>query len=67
MANLNLEDFSEDFREVAPKECAMYLVSCLDKETQTRLKQDWKNVGGVKAIPYWQYCLENIEVIYKLS
>lgn len=31
MSNLNLEDFSEEYRKTAPMECSLYLVSCLDK------------------------------------
>ena len=40
MANLNLEDFSEKYRKTAPMECSIYLVSCLDKDTQMQLKKD---------------------------
>lgn len=42
MANLNLEDFSEEYRKTAPMECSLYLASCLDKDTQTQLKKDWR-------------------------
>jgi hypothetical protein len=52
MANLNLEDFSEEYRKTAPMECSLYLVSCLDKDIQTQLKKDWNEAGGVKVIPY---------------
>lgn len=39
MANLNLEDFSEEYRKTAPMECSLYLVSCLDKDIQTQFKE----------------------------
>lgn len=39
MANLKLEDFSEEYRKTAPMECSLYLVSCLDKDTQTHMEQ----------------------------
>lgn len=45
MAKLNLEEFSEDFREKAPKECGLYLAACLSKDKLTKLKEDWKNNG----------------------
>lgn len=64
MANLNLEDFSEEYRKTAQMECSLYLVSCLDKDTQTQLKKDWNEAGGVKVIPYWKWCMEHIDVTY---
>lgn len=65
MANLNLEDFSEEYRKTAPMECSIYLVSCLDKDTQAQLKKDWNEAGGIKVIPYWKWCMEHIDVIYR--
>ena len=62
MANLNLEDFSEEYRKTAPMECSLYLVSCLDKDTQMQLKKDWNEAGGFKVIPYWKWCMEHIDV-----
>jgi hypothetical protein len=64
MANLNLEDFSEEYRKTAPMECSLYLVSCLDKDTQMQLKKDWNEAGGIKVIPCWKWCMEHIDVIY---
>lgn len=64
MVTLNLKDFSEEYREKAPLECSAYLCSCLDKDTQMQLRNDWKEAGGVKVIPFWKYCMEHIEVSY---
>ena len=47
MANLNLEDFSEEYRKTAPMECSWYLASCLDKDTQTQLKKEFHIGNGV--------------------
>lgn len=51
-SEFNLEDFSEEYRKTASMECFLYLASCLDKDTQTQLKKDWNEAGGVKLIPY---------------
>lgn len=64
MANLNLEDFSEEYRKIASMECSLYLASCLDKDTQTQLKKDLNEAGGVRVIPHWKWCMEHIDVIY---
>lgn len=39
MANLNLEDFSKEYRKTAPMECSLYLVSCLDKDTPNTIRE----------------------------
>ncbi len=64
MAKLNLDAFSDEYKDVAPKECASYLVECLSEEERTKLSEDWNKAGGYKVIPWWKWCLENIEVKY---
>lgn len=64
MAKLNVEAFSEDFRKTAPMECAVYLYECLDEKEKQRIKDDWNNVGGRDVIPWWKWCMENINVTY---
>ena len=64
MANLNVYAFSEDFRDKAPKECALFLVECLYKKKKAKLKEDWNNAGGYKVIPWWKWCLDKIDVSY---
>lgn len=64
MAKLNLDAFSDEYKDVASKECACFLVECLTEEERTKLSEDWNKVGGYKAIPWWKWCLENIEVKY---
>ena len=64
MAKLNLDAFSDEYKDIAPKECASYLVECLSEEEKTKLSEDWNRVGGYKVIPWWKWCLENIEVKY---
>lgn len=65
MAKLNLDGFNEDYRDVAPKECACFLFECLKEEEKKKLKEDWNNAGGYKVIPWWKWCLDNINVSYK--
>ena len=43
----------------------IYLVSCLDKATQEQLKKDWNEAGGYPVTPYWKWCIDHIDVIYK--
>ena len=52
MANLNMDGFSEEFRETAPMECAAYLYECLTEEEKVSLKKDWDNAGGYMFIPW---------------
>lgn len=65
MAKLDIEAFSEEYQQTAPMECATYLVSCLDKATQEQLKKDWNEAGGYTVTPYWKWCMDHIDVIYK--
>lgn len=65
MANLNIDAFSEEYKEVAPKECAAYLIECVSKEDKEELKEKWQAAGGYKVIPWWKWCLDNIEVNVK--
>ncbi len=37
MIVLNTEDFNDEFKNVAPKECAMYLSSCLPEDMHKRI------------------------------
>lgn len=64
MANLNLEGFSDEYKDVAPKECALFLFECLTKEEQIRLKENWNKAGGHTIIPWWKWCIDNIDVSY---
>lgn len=65
MANLNVEAFSEEYRRTAPMECALYLYECLKEDEKVKIKEDWNNAGGYKVIPWWKWCLDNINVSYK--
>lgn len=65
MAKLNLDNFSEEYRDKAPLEASQYLYQCLSEDVQMKLKDDWKSLGGAKTIPFWKYCLEHIDVEYK--
>ena len=64
MANLSLENFSEEHKSLAPKECSLYLFECLDEETKKKVKEDWKKAGGRNTMPWWEWCLKNIQVSY---
>lgn len=64
MAKLNTEVFNEKYKDVAPKECGMYLFECLSEEEKVKLKGYWEKVGGYKTIPWWKWCLDNIKVSY---
>lgn len=37
MAKLNVDAFSEEYRDVAPKECACFLVECLSETERTKI------------------------------
>ena len=41
MATLNMDGFSEEFRETAPMECACYLFECLSEEEKIKTKEEW--------------------------
>lgn len=62
MANLDLSNISEEYREIAPKECAIYLFNCLPKEKREALNADWKKAGGISKCPWWKWCMDNITV-----
>ena len=65
MAKLNVDAFSEEYRDVVPKECACVLVECLSDKERTKLKEDWNKIGGHNVITWWKCGLENIEVKYQ--
>lgn len=64
MIVLNTEGFSDDFKDTAPKECAIYLSSCLSEDTHKQLKKDWDELGGINAMPYWEYVLNTLSIKY---
>ena len=49
-----------------PKECFMYLYQCLDKKYREKLVDSWLKAGGKETMPWWQWCMENINVSIKL-
>ena len=67
MAKFNNEIITDDKkqRENAMKECGMYLQSCLSAGELEDLKEDWREAGGYKAIPWWRFAFDNIKVSYK--
>jgi len=64
MAKLNYNEISENYKNIVPIECGMYLSSCLADEDRTRLRSDWETIGGCNTIPLWKWCYENIKVVY---
>lgn len=64
MIVLNTEGFSDEFKNTAPKECAIYLSSCLPEDTHKQLKKDWDELGGINAMPYWEYVLNTLTIKY---
>lgn len=66
MAKFNNEIITNDekLRETAMKECGMYLQSCLPEEELEKLKEDWKEAGGFKVVPWWKFAFDNIKVSY---
>lgn len=64
MAKLNIESFEEEYRETASMACAFYLYECLEEDQRKQIKDDWNNIGGYQVIPWWQWCMEHIEVNY---
>ena len=64
MIVLNTEGFSDEFKDTAPKECAIYLTSCLSEDTHKQLKKDWDELGGINAMPYWKYVLNSLSIKY---
>lgn len=67
MARFNNEIITDDevIREKAKKECGIYLQACLSAGELENLKEDWKEAGGFKAIPWWEFCFNNIKVSYQ--
>lgn len=66
MARFNDEIITDDekMRENAMEECGMYLQACLSKAELEDLKEDWKEAGGFKVIPWWKFAFDNIKVSY---
>lgn len=62
MATLNMDGFSEEFRETAPMECSCYLFECLSEEEKIKIKEDWNKSGGYKIVPWWKWCMDHINV-----
>ena len=57
MTKFNNEIITDDevIREKAKKECGMYLQACLSAGELENLKEDWKEAGGVKVIPWLKF------------
>lgn len=66
MARFNNEIITDDekLREKAKRECGMYLQACLTAGELEDLKEDWKEAGGFKVIPWWKFAFDNIKVSY---
>lgn len=64
MANFNTDNINDKFKETASIECGLYLSSCLSEQELNELKEDWNKAGGHKVIPWWKWCLDNIQVSY---
>lgn len=64
MAKLNIESFNKDYQDIAPKECAIFLYECLTENEKKQIKEDWNEAGGYKVIPWWKWCMNNINVSY---
>lgn len=43
----------------------MTLASCLSKEQYEEATKRWADYGGEDVIPWWKWCLENVEVSLK--
>ena len=39
-----------------------FLYECLIKEEKEKLKNKWNEIGGYKIVPWWKWCLDNIDV-----
>ena len=39
MIELNIDNFSDEYKEKAPKDCAMFLSSCISEEIYNQLKR----------------------------
>lgn len=40
----------------------MFIGACLTEEQEEQLKEEWNKQGGYKAIPWWQFVMENVKV-----
>lgn len=47
------------------KQAGVYLQALLSKEELDKLKEDWNEYGGYKAIPWWKFVFDNVTVSYK--
>lgn len=66
MAKFNEEIFNvEALTDSDKKIVGIYLQALITTEELKQLKEDWKSIGGYEKIPYWKFCLENIDVSYK--
>lgn len=45
MAKLNMDGFSENFKQAGLMECALYLYECLEDDKKIQIKNDWNNIG----------------------
>ena len=65
MIKFNNNAFSDEYKDIAPKEASMYLSACFsDKELQI-IKDNWNKEGGYKVTPWWQYLLNHLTVTYE--
>lgn len=55
---MNIDDTTLKFVGVA-------LENCLTEEQDKILKKRWEEHGGYEVTPWWQWCLDNIEVSLK--
>lgn len=60
MINLKESNF-EDYR-LARINTGIYLAACLSEEETKELKEKWKQNGGYKAIPWYEWVLQNVSV-----
>ena len=73
MAKLRDDLFSKELKETASKveftahdiECALYLEGCLSNEEHERLLTTWTNLGGKDYTPFYKYCMQHIDIVYR--
>lgn len=65
MIKLNIDSFSDEYKDVAPKEAAMYLSACFSDEELEKIKDNWNKDGGYKVTPWWQYLLNHLTITYE--
>ena len=61
----DLEECIDNTSSNNPKECFMYLYQCLDKKDREKLVDSWLKAGGKETMPWWQWCMININVSIK--